>query len=168
MAEDKLRQRETELIETQKLAKLGRWKFDLRSGKINWSEEIFQMFGRDPQQGPPSYQELEQLIHPGDRQRHGEIVQYVLQTGQTQESAYRFCRPDGSQGWIWAKTEALFNLAGEIIGLQALPWILPSKKKRKSLYKRVSLVFVRCLNRTLSVSCLPVSAVKWPRLTIVY
>ncbi|MBE9241084.1 PAS domain S-box protein [Synechocystis salina] len=129
LAEDQLRQRETELIETQKLAKLGRWKFDLRSGKINWSEEIFQMFGRDPQQGAPSYQELEQLIHPDDRQRYGEIVEYVLQTGQTQESAYRFCRTDGSQGWIWAKTEALFNLTGEVIGLQGVAMDITKQKE---------------------------------------
>ncbi len=129
LAEDKLREREAELIETQKLAKLGRWKFDLRSGKINWSEEIFEMFGRDPQQGAPSYQELEQLIHPGDSQRFGEIVQYVLQTGLAQELAYSFCRTDGSQGWIWAKTEALFNPNGEITGLQGVAMDITKQKE---------------------------------------
>ena len=129
LAEDKLRQRETELIETQKLAKLGRWKFDLRSGNINWSEEIFQMFGRDPQQGAPSYQELEELIHPGDRQCFSEIVQYVLQTGLTQESTHRFCRTDDSQGWIWTKTEALFNPTGEITGLQGVAMDITEQKE---------------------------------------
>jgi PAS domain S-box-containing protein len=138
LAEDQLRQRELELLETQKLAKLGRWKFDLVSGVISWSEEIFQMFGRDAQQGPPSYQEHTQSIDSGDRQRHQEIVDKVFQTGKPQDLTYRFYRQDGSQGWLWTKIEAIHNPDGEVAGLQGVAMDISSQKKAEAELERLN------------------------------
>jgi len=51
-----LQQRETELADIQRIAKLGFWRFDIALGRITWSTEIYQIFGRDPQSPPPSYE----------------------------------------------------------------------------------------------------------------
>ncbi|AIE75918.1 MULTISPECIES: diguanylate cyclase [unclassified Synechocystis] len=126
LAEDKLRQREAELMETQKLAKLGSWKFLLASGEIQWSEEILRMFARD---SVPNCEEFTESIHPGDRQRYGEVMQYVLQSQQPQDLIYRFFRQDGSQGWLWTKVEALVNASEEVIGLQGVAMDITEQKK---------------------------------------
>ena len=125
LAEEQLRQREAELSEAQSLAKLGTWKFLSGSGEIQWSEEILRMFGLEH---PPSYEELTASIHPGDRQRHDEVVQSVLESQNSQDLVYRFFRQDGSQGWLWAKIEALVNGAGEMIGLHGVAMDVTEQK----------------------------------------
>ena len=123
-----LRQRETELADIQRIAKLGFWRFDIASGQITWSSEIYQIFGRNPRQSPPTYAELIQAIHPDFREQHQAIVDSVIQTGKTQEFEYPLTREDGSPGWLWAKFEAVFDSKGQIVGLQGVAMDVSDRK----------------------------------------
>jgi hypothetical protein len=137
LAQDQLNQRESELMEAQRLAKLGRWRFELASGDIHWSEEIFRMFGRDPR-SRPTYAELTASIHPGDRHRHQAIVDKVMATGQNEDLAYRFCRQDGTQGWLWTRIEAVHNLAGELVALQGVAMDITGQKKAETELEKLN------------------------------
>jgi PAS domain S-box-containing protein len=53
------------LIEAQRMAKLGSWDYDLGSGKINWSEGVYSIFGLDKSY-TPSLEGLAEWIHPDD------------------------------------------------------------------------------------------------------
>ncbi len=53
-----LHESEFKLLETQRLSHIGTWEYDLRSGKVHWSPEIFRIHGMDPRKGEPSYSEL--------------------------------------------------------------------------------------------------------------
>ena len=126
---DQLCQREAELQEVQRIAKVGSWQFDLASGKITWSEEIFRIFGRDPQHPPLSYDEHKQSIHPDYRELHRLIDQQVLQTGQSQSLEFRFSRMDGSIGWLWTRIQAIFSPSGQVIGLKGVAIDISDRKE---------------------------------------
>ena len=67
-AEQALRQNEAYLAEAQRLTHTGSWAFDPRAGKaVYWSDEMFRIYGRDPRQDLPTYEELEGFVHPDDR-----------------------------------------------------------------------------------------------------
>ena len=75
--EKKLKSRELELKEAQKLANLGSWKYDFDSGTTEWSEEqktIFGLAGNDP---VPDFEKFLEFIHPKDRQTVTDIFSYA-------------------------------------------------------------------------------------------
>jgi PAS domain S-box-containing protein len=66
------RERERELSDlenAQRLARLGSWHRDHKTGEVTWSRQMYEVFGRDPALGPASGQALLGYVHPADRER---------------------------------------------------------------------------------------------------
>jgi PAS domain-containing protein len=59
-----LKEREESLAEAQKMAHIGSWEWDIAADKAYWSEEMYRIFGRDPQKSAPSLDEYLSYIHP--------------------------------------------------------------------------------------------------------
>jgi signal transduction histidine kinase len=57
------------LAEAQRMAHLGNWELDPTTNRLVWSDEIYRIFGLDPQQHEASAMPLLAAIHPGDRER---------------------------------------------------------------------------------------------------
>ena len=53
--------------ETQRLAKIGNWEWDLINGKSWWSDELYQILEEDPEQYPADFDSFLQRVHPADR-----------------------------------------------------------------------------------------------------
>ncbi len=49
-AEKELKLSESRLYEAQHLAHIGNWEYDLKSGKVYWSDEVYRIFGFEPGQ----------------------------------------------------------------------------------------------------------------------
>jgi diguanylate cyclase (GGDEF)-like protein/PAS domain S-box-containing protein len=84
------------LDEAQRLAQIGSWSWDTRSGEVSWSAQLYRLFGRDPGAGPAVGKALLSYVHPEDleRVRHGYIDQ--LAQGAPFELDFRIVRGDGS------------------------------------------------------------------------
>jgi PAS domain S-box-containing protein len=93
--EQTLRQRQAELQMAQRLARLGNWEFDIQSGTITWSEEMYTLFHRDPSLGPPSFEEHRALLHPDDVQRCMQTLERALAAGEGYQVEFRLQLPDG-------------------------------------------------------------------------
>lgn len=52
--------------ESQKIAHMGSWVYNVKSDKNIWSNEMYQLCNRDTALGPPSYNEFLSYIHPND------------------------------------------------------------------------------------------------------
>ncbi len=68
-AEEALRESREKLAEAQYIARMGNWERNLESGKTIWSDQVFRLFGFEPQSFEPSLDRLVELIHPLDRER---------------------------------------------------------------------------------------------------
>ena len=55
-AEAELQRASMMLEEAQSVARIGNWSYDLMTGRIEWSRQIYALFGRDEAIGPPDYQ----------------------------------------------------------------------------------------------------------------
>src|ERR1700733_7430419 len=68
--EETLRKREAYLAESQRLAHTGSWASDGTTHEAQyWSEEMFRIFGFDPQQGLPKRDQWLRRMHPEDRDK---------------------------------------------------------------------------------------------------
>jgi PAS domain S-box-containing protein len=66
------RQRELalqELNEAQRLARIGSWRRDVTTGEVTWSPQLYEIFERDPAEGPAYGEALLPYVHPDDRER---------------------------------------------------------------------------------------------------
>jgi PAS domain S-box-containing protein len=66
-AKEKAEKNELKLKEAQKLAKIGNWELDLINNKLTWSDEIYRIFGCEPQEFGATYDAFLDFIHPDDR-----------------------------------------------------------------------------------------------------
>lgn len=65
--EEALRRSEARLREAQQLAKLGSWEWDIPANLVTWSDELFRIYGLEPQSISPSYEDFLARVHPDDR-----------------------------------------------------------------------------------------------------
>jgi len=93
-AQESLQLSESQLAEAQRLASVGSWNWDVRTGAITWSDELYRIFGLQPQKTHLGKQAIE-LTHPDDRDRVINSVKTSLETKEAYSLYYRVCRPDG-------------------------------------------------------------------------
>ena len=82
LAEHVLRRSDGYLTETQRLNRIGSWAFTLPSRKPHyWSDELFRIWGFDPQEGAPDDQAMLQRVHPDDRENVRQYLELLLEGG---------------------------------------------------------------------------------------
>jgi PAS domain S-box-containing protein len=64
------------LSDAQRIAHVGSWDWDIITNQETWSDELFRIFGRDPQLGVPPVSEYESQYHPDDLQKVREALNW--------------------------------------------------------------------------------------------
>jgi signal transduction histidine kinase len=119
-AEHELRQSKQHLGLAQGIASIGSAAVDFKTGKWDWSDETFRIYGVDPNSFAPSAEGLESLVHPDDwpglysnvpRAKGGEEPKPILE--------YRITRPDGAERILRRIATAVRDETGAITGIVA-------------------------------------------------
>jgi PAS domain S-box-containing protein len=84
------------LARTERITHVGSWEWEVATDTVTWSEELFRLFQRDPEEGAPSYAEHPQLYVPEDMQRLRVAVAEALQHGTAYTVELRAMRRDGA------------------------------------------------------------------------
>lgn len=82
--------------EAQRLAKVGSWTFDLGTGVLTWSDELYRMYGADPESFLPTADVLMEGIDPRDIERVRAQLAEARETGEDYDLTYRTHAADGS------------------------------------------------------------------------
>lgn len=89
------------LLMAQKLALVGDWEYDGKSGTFSLSDQVYDIFGITPQNTPISWEDFLQFVHPEDHQQLRAIVKKVPISRTPDKSEYRIVRPDGSERLVY-------------------------------------------------------------------
>src|SRR5271166_933888 len=117
-AEDELRRSEAYLAEAQRLSHSGSWAWDVASEKwFYWSEEMFRIFGFDPQEGIPARKALFGGILPEHRTRVEGNLQKALREKVDTSDEYQMMLPDGTVRDIHIIRHPVLNDAGDVVQL---------------------------------------------------
>jgi len=117
IAEEKLRQSEEALVEAQRIAHIGNWKFDVATQKMIWSEEMLRIFGLEQSQTESSYVEYLQYVHPEDLRQIEYHIKQAIKTGVSFELDYKIIRTDGSIRYLEVRGEGVRDEQGNIVQL---------------------------------------------------
>ena len=103
-SEARLRRSERLMVDTQGVAHLGTWEWDVSQPHATWSDELYRIYGLTPEVYTPSYENYLKLIHPDDRQRVMDATTRVFQESVPYSHDERVFRPDGSIRYLhtWA------------------------------------------------------------------
>lgn len=124
-----LRQSENELREAQHVAHIGSWKWDPASDTSTWSAEMYEIFGRDPEQPPPAYKEHLQYTGPEGAALEDAAVQNALKTGQSYEFDLEIALKDGARKWIINRGTPDRDPEGRITGLHGTVQDITERKR---------------------------------------
>jgi hypothetical protein len=94
----------------QEIAHLGYWLYDSVDNKISWSKETFKLFGIDPKNGEPNFNECLELIHAHDRPRINSFIERALLCAEPYQ--YEFQMLNQSQNtyrWYYTKGQPVFD-----------------------------------------------------------
>src|SRR4051794_19240847 len=115
-AEEALMRSKDYLAEAQKLTHTGSWAWDPRTEQVLYcSEEMFHIYGLDPQSSLPSRENFRLQIHPEDREWVKEKFEESLRTKIDSYAEYRVLLLDGTVRHISASGHPVLNEDGELI-----------------------------------------------------
>jgi CheY-like chemotaxis protein len=80
--------------EAEHLANFGSWQVDLASGKHQWSDEAFRIFGFKPGELDPNYEKFFQHVHPEDKESLKHIINDAIHGLQFSQCEYRIIDKD--------------------------------------------------------------------------
>ncbi|MGA9187996.1 MAG: PAS domain S-box protein [Methanosarcina sp.] len=107
-AYNSLKESEKGLAEAQKMAHIGNWEWDIVTDKAYWSEEMYHLFGRDPQKLAPSYNEYLSYIHPDDRNYFDGAAKKAV-NGKPYSIDHRIILATGEELTVHIQSEVMFN-----------------------------------------------------------
>jgi PAS domain S-box-containing protein len=116
-AEEARRKKEAELETTEKLAKVGAWRWDPETDTVTWSEELYRIAGIDPAQPAPSYKEHPKLYTAESWERLRRDVEESLRSGAQYKLDLEMIRPDGTTRWVIGRGEAIRDDKGRVVQL---------------------------------------------------
>ena len=112
-AEEGVRRSETRLAEAQRIAHVGSWEWDIKSNTVVWSDELYRIFGRTPEEFESTYEAFLHWVHPADRAFVRRTIQEAYETGGSFSFEHRIVRPDGSTRMLQSRGEVLTDRDGE-------------------------------------------------------
>ncbi|MDF1613649.1 EAL domain-containing protein [Desulfurivibrio dismutans] len=112
-ARNELQLSKNRLEESQRIAQIGHWEWDISSQHLFWSSELYRIFERHPEQFPVSYQAFLATIPPDDRERVQEAVDRTLEDHLPYSVEHRIMLPGGEEKILRETGELLFDQHGK-------------------------------------------------------
>ena len=115
-AEEALRSSEIRLKQAEEIAHLGSWALERENDRLVWSDEVFRIFGLQPQAFDATYAAFLAAVHPDDREAVDDAYQRSLQDENgIYAIAHRIVRPDGTIRQVNEKCQHYRDESGQVI-----------------------------------------------------
>ena len=85
------------LSEAQSIANVGNWEWDVNSGELWWSDQVYKLFELDPKVVQPDFEKFLSFIHPDDRQYVQDAINRSLSTKGHYAVGHRVMLPSGRE-----------------------------------------------------------------------
>jgi PAS domain S-box-containing protein len=108
----KLEESNARLEESQRVAHLGYWIWNLDTNRVVFSNETCRIYGINPQEGPIDLEAIRELIHPEDRGYVFENAERSVRDKVPIETEHRLIRPSGEIRIVYSRGALTTDAAG--------------------------------------------------------
>jgi len=107
-AYNSLKESERSLSEAQRMAHLGNWDWNIVTNELYWSDEIYRIFGRSPQEFGATFDAFLSYVHPNDRDYVNNAVKEAL-NGKKYSINHRITLASGEERTVHEQAEVILN-----------------------------------------------------------
>ncbi len=115
-----LQENEAKLFESQQIANIGHWEWDITSNQAEWSEQLYQILGKTPETCNPSYLLFLQTVHPSDRALVSLTIGHAVEQGESYNVEHRVVLPDGKERNVISQGKALLGTTGQVVKVRSV------------------------------------------------
>jgi PAS domain S-box-containing protein len=91
----------------------GIFDWNVRTGELYWNDRLYEIFGLSPAEVVPTFELLQELLHPEDRQGFHDALTAHLERGEEYVMEYRLRRPSGEYRTCFVRGEAQRDEQGD-------------------------------------------------------
>ncbi|MEO7197419.1 MAG: PAS domain S-box protein, partial [Solirubrobacterales bacterium] len=95
-AEELLERQRRQLVEAQSVGEFGSWEWDIATNSIEWSDELFRIYGIEPGADPVTFEQYLGAVHPDDRAAVQAVLNAAYESGEPFSFEHRIVRADGA------------------------------------------------------------------------
>jgi len=117
-AEEGLIKSQLNLEEAQAIAHVGSWDYELATGNLVWTKEMFSLFEMENHSPETLYETFRSKIHPEDLVKLDKNIQRTIEHGEPYEMEERVALRDGSTRYLSCIGEPVKDASGNIVGLR--------------------------------------------------
>ncbi len=139
---------EASSAEAEEAALFGSWQIDQRTGRFNWSDEVFRIFGVDPQTFTPSYEAVLARAHPEDRARLGKAYADAVAALAGEKSdevlsiEHRIVLDDGSIKFVHERGRMVYDEKGHPVRSIGIVLDVTGQKKLENELRDAKAAFI--------------------------
>jgi diguanylate cyclase (GGDEF)-like protein len=137
-AEATLQHRSDQLVEAQKIGKIGNWSYLLGDADVWWAPEMYDLLAHDPQTLGCSAAAIKALYVEDGARRVLDSQAEVMRTGQVNSVDVKARRGDGSVGDFAVTSKAVTNAEGGIIGFNGTIQDISARKTAEERLERLA------------------------------
>lgn len=115
--EEALREREAQLSEAESIGRMGHWHWTIGDDHIDFSDEIYKIFGIERGRFTPSLDNLSDYVHRRDVGRLLQAFQRAILEGNDYDMEFRVLRPDGETRYVRCQGRCEMDGGDEVVGL---------------------------------------------------
>ena len=127
-AQEALVQSEERLRLAQDAAKAGTWEWDLRTNENFWSDELWELYGLEPQSCEASYETWREAIYPDDRAEAERAVMDASSKGLELNAEWRTNNGEG-QRWLMSRGRPIRDASGNVLRYVGIVMDITDRKR---------------------------------------
>src|ERR1700730_8131045 len=113
------------------MAHIGSWEFDVVTGKVKWSDELWRIFGLDQREFGLSFEEFLAMVHPDDHHLMKSINEKSEQSPKDFSYDYRITQPDGTVRVLRANGRVICDEHGQIVKITGTDQDITEQKRNE-------------------------------------
>jgi len=125
------------LGEAQRLAQLGSWEWDIARNRVTWSEELYRLYGLDPDTALLTYESYLERIHPDDLPSVRETVDRAYAEGTPFEMEHRVVPPGGDVRWLHGRGRVITDESGAPVRMLGTSQDITDRKRIEELRESI-------------------------------
>jgi CheY-like chemotaxis protein/signal transduction histidine kinase len=112
---ERLHRSEHLLRQAQHIGHLGNWSLNVANRQLTWSEEMFLIYGYNPERFTPTYEHFYKINFEEDNARITKFEQTDFASGETFNIEHRILLPTGETRWVHEQAVGLLDESGLLI-----------------------------------------------------
>jgi PAS domain S-box-containing protein len=108
-----LQDNKAKLEEAQRIANVGYWEWDVLTGRVNWSDETYRIYGLTPQEYPIDIAVVRRMIHPEDLESVFRVAEEAVRGGLRTDTEHRIIRPGGEVRTVHSQGDLKRDASGQ-------------------------------------------------------